>query len=93
MGNIVISIVTGYLVIMSIIGFAMMGIDKHRAIKKAWRIPERTLFMVAFLGGGIGVFIGMHTFHHKTKHIKFIVLFPFAAILYILLLLKLYNIL
>ncbi len=84
-------LLTGYFVIMSLVGFIMMGIDKRRAIKKAWRIPERTLLTVAFLGGGIGSFLGMYAFRHKTKHVKFLVLFPLAAVLSIFLLVQIYK--
>jgi uncharacterized membrane protein YsdA (DUF1294 family) len=70
-----------YLVCMTITGFSMMGIDKHKAIRKGWRISERTLLLIAFLGGGIGSFLGMHVFRHKTKHRKFVVLLPVAAVI------------
>lgn len=79
------TIVTIYMVIMSIIGFVIMGIDKKKAIKRGWRIPERTLLLIAFIGGALGSFIGMHFFRHKTKHIKFVVLLPLALLLNILL--------
>lgn len=45
-----------------------MGIDKRRAVKHAWRIPEKTLFLTAILGGSAGSIIGMQFFRHKTKH-------------------------
>jgi uncharacterized membrane protein YsdA (DUF1294 family) len=57
-----------YLILINTLGFALMGIDKHRARKKKWRIPERSLFICAFLGGALGAAIGMRSFHHKTKH-------------------------
>ena len=60
-----------YMVFMSIIGFSMMGIDKGKARKGAWRIAEKTLMGIAFLGGGAGVWMGMEMFHHKTKHFQF----------------------
>lgn len=87
-----ITVITGYLIILNLAGFCLMGIDKRRSIKKAWRIPETTLIAVAFLGGGIGSFLGMNTFRHKTKHVRFVVLLPIAAGLYLILLLKLYQI-
>ena len=65
-----------YLIIINIIGFGSMGIDKARAKKNAWRIKERTLFFIALLGGSIGSNIGMYTFHHKTKHWYFVVFMP-----------------
>ncbi|MHB8962416.1 MAG: DUF1294 domain-containing protein [Saccharofermentanales bacterium] len=58
----------GYLIVASIIGFASMGIDKHRSIKGKWRISEKTLIWIAVLGGSPGSLLGMHLFRHKTKH-------------------------
>lgn len=86
-------VATGYLLLMGFAGFIQMGIDKRRAIKKAWRIPELTLLVTAFLGGGIGSLLGMYAFRHKTKHMKFVLLLPLAAILELLSVLRLYQIL
>lgn len=58
----------GYLVLINLIGFAMMGIDKKRAVRGAWRISEASLFGAALLGGSLGCTLGMHFFHHKTRH-------------------------
>jgi uncharacterized membrane protein YsdA (DUF1294 family) len=87
-----VSLISGYLTLTSFLGFIIMGIDKRRAVKKAWRIPERTLLLTAFLGGGIGAFLVMYVFRHKTKHSRFVVLMPVAAALYVIILLILYNI-
>lgn len=57
-----------YLGVINLVGFGMMGIDKRRAIRRAWRISEASLFMAALLGGALGCTLGMHFFHHKTKH-------------------------
>ncbi|NLP35433.1 MAG: DUF1294 domain-containing protein [Clostridiales bacterium] len=70
---------------MNLLGFASMGIDKYKAVHRQWRIPESTLILLAFLGGGIGSFIGMRVFHHKLKKLKFVILLPIAAVLYIVL--------
>ena len=70
-----------YLVAVNIAAFALMGIDKKRAINHAWRIPEKTLFLSAILGGSIGAIAGMQVFRHKTKHGKFIFGFPLIALL------------
>lgn len=70
-----------YLVGINIIGFFIMGIDKLKAKKGMWRIPENTLFLFAFLGGGIGTIAGMYTFRHKTKKLKFVVGIPVIVIL------------
>ena len=61
-------IVIGYLVVVNLVGFIIMGVDKKKAQKGAWRIPEATLFLVAIIGGSIGSIAGMQIFHHKTKH-------------------------
>lgn len=53
------------------VGFLLMGLDKWKAKRGAWRIPEKTLFASALLGGTPGVIAGMQTFHHKTRHRKF----------------------
>ena len=58
--------------VMNLLAFALMGIDKRRARKGRWRIPERTLFLAALLGGSVGAIAGMWTFHHKTKHWYFV---------------------
>jgi uncharacterized membrane protein YsdA (DUF1294 family) len=58
----------GLIGIMSVITFALYGIDKHRAIKKKWRIKESTLLMASFLLGALGGLLGMNIYRHKTKH-------------------------
>ena len=60
-----------YLIGASTIAFMMMGIDKQKAKKQQWRIPERTLWSLAIIGGALGVLIGMRFFRHKTKHRSF----------------------
>ena len=65
--------------VMSVIGFALMGIDKNRAINHKWRIKEATLFLIALFGGGIGSTLGMFFFRHKTKHWYFRLFFPLFA--------------
>ncbi|MBK3493554.1 DUF1294 domain-containing protein [Viridibacillus sp. YIM B01967] len=71
-----------WIALMSIIGFILMGFDKQRAIHKEWRIRERTLWLVALFGGGIGSYIGMRIFRHKTKHTSFVFGLPAIAIVY-----------
>lgn len=63
-----IKIIIIYAVIINIIGFFSMLIDKRRAIKNKWRIPEKTLFLIAVIGGSVGSIAGMRLFRHKTKH-------------------------
>ena len=65
-----------YLIVINVAAFLLMLIDKVKAKKNLWRIPEATLFLVAAIGGSIGSLLGMYTFRHKTKHIKFIVGMP-----------------
>ena len=65
-----------YLAVMNIVGFAAMGIDKQKAKKQVWRIPEKTLFLLSILGGSLGSWAGMYAFRHKTKHWYFVVCMP-----------------
>lgn len=74
------SIVLIYLIIINLVSFIIMGVDKSRAKKGQWRIPESQFMTLAFIGGAIGSFLGMRTFRHKTKHIKFLVFVPIAII-------------
>ena len=74
-----------YLIVINIIGFFAMGIDKWKAKNNAWRIPENTLFAITALGGGIGTIAGMYTFRHKTKKTKFTIGLPAIFILEIIL--------
>ena len=67
--------------LMSIIGFITMYVDKKKAQKGKWRIPEAGLFAVAILLGGIGSTLGMYVFRHKTKHWYFAVFFPIFALI------------
>ena len=75
-----------YLLVINIVGFVYMGIDKWKAKRNAWRIPEDTLFAITALGGGIGTIAGMYTFRHKTKKAKFTIGLPAILILEIILL-------
>ena len=72
-----------YVIIMNIIGVMMMGIDKSRAKRHAWRIPERTLFLISLLGGSVGSLAGMYLFRHKTKHMKFVIGMPLILLIQI----------
>lgn len=83
-----------YLLIINAIGLSAMLIDKLKAEKGSWRIPEKTLFTITLLGGGIGTIAGMYLFRHKTKKLYFTIGFPVIviseifAVLYVLSLLK-----
>ena len=69
-----------YLVIINALGYLLMLVDKKKAKKGAWRIPEATLMTVAAFGGSIGSLLGMYHFRHKTKHPKFTVGIPLILI-------------
>ena len=75
-----------YLLAVNLAAFLLMGMDKGKAKKNAWRIPEKTLFLPVLLGGGLGGVLGMRTFRHKTKHWYFRFGFPLLLILQIVLL-------
>jgi len=74
-----------YLVITNIIGYAIMGIDKSKAKKHAWRIPEKTLFGISIIGGSLGTLLGMYSFRHKTKHWYFVIGMPVILIIHVVL--------
>lgn len=85
----VILCIAAYFILVNLIGFALMGIDKRKAIKGAFRIPEATLFIVALIGGSIGSIAGMYTFRHKTRHFTFVYGMPAILILQIILIILL----
>lgn len=71
-----IKILLVYLLIVNALGFILMLVDKIKAKKNLWRIPEATLFLVAAIGGSIGSLLGMYIFRHKTKHVSFLLGMP-----------------
>lgn len=70
-----------YLLLINIVAFITYGIDKWKAKKHRWRIPESTLILLAALGGSVGAWIAMRTFRHKTKHALFYIGVPAILIL------------
>ena len=72
-----------YLVVVNLLGFSMMGIDKSRARRRAWRIPEAHLIIVAMIGGSVGAILGMWLFRHKTRHWYFAYGLPVILVLQI----------
>lgn len=70
-----------YMLAINVVGFFSMYLDKRKARKKLWRIPEATLFLIAIIGGSIGSLIGMHVFRHKTRHWYFVFGIPFILFL------------
>lgn len=80
-----------YLVIINAIGFLSMLVDKQKARKGAWRIPEKTLMSIAAFGGSLGSFLGMQLFRHKTKHPKFYIGIPVLLAAHVWLLVLLHQ--
>ena len=80
-----------YLIIINLIAFLAMYIDTRRARYGKWRIPEQTLFILALIGGSIGAIIGMYVFRHKTKKMRFSIVFPIILILQIILIISVWN--
>lgn len=74
-----------YLVV-SLVAFIHMGVDKWKAKKDAWRVPERTLWLLAIFGGGVGAYLGMKAFRHKTLHTQFRYGFPALALIQLVIL-------
>ena len=69
-----------YILIINVIGFCAMWIDKRKAQHGSWRIKEKTLFTITLLGGGIGTILGMYAFRHKTQKLRFTLGFPVILI-------------
>jgi uncharacterized membrane protein YsdA (DUF1294 family) len=65
-----------YLLAVNALAFALMGVDKAKARRGAWRIPEKVLFLSALAGGSVGAIAGMFAFRHKTKHLRFVLGLP-----------------
>ena len=80
--NLLFKITALYLFLVNLIAFALYGIDKRRAIKHQFRIPEKTLLWMARIGGGIGSWLGIKVFHHKTKHTRFRIVVPLWIVLW-----------
>ena len=79
-----------YAGVINFIGFLIMGIDKLKAKKRSFRIPEATLFLVAIIGGSIGSILGMYIFRHKTRHHLFTIGMPVILVVQIIVVLFLY---
>lgn len=79
-----------YVIVVSLVLCILMYIDKQRAIKKAWRITEKTLFTLAIFGGALGGVLGMYLFRHKTQHNTFAFGFPLLGAIHVFLLVQLY---
>jgi uncharacterized membrane protein YsdA (DUF1294 family) len=68
----VITYLLWYLAAVNLVAFTVYGVDKAKARRGAWRIPEKTLFLLPLLGGSVGALLGMLVFRHKTKHWYFV---------------------
>jgi uncharacterized membrane protein YsdA (DUF1294 family) len=77
-----------YIVLINIIGLFLVKKDKERARRGEWRVPEKRIWLIAIIGGGIGVFFAMKRYRHKTKHKKFMLGIPLIIILQIIFILK-----
>lgn len=73
-----------YLLLINLITFFIMWVDKKKAKWGKWRIQEKTLFILCAIGGSIGGICGMYKFRHKTKKTKFVIGFPLILIIQIL---------
>ena len=71
-----------YLLLINLLGFVLYGLDKAKSKGRGRRIPERVLLWVARLGGGVGCWMGMMLFRHKTKHDRFMALVPLWTVLW-----------
>lgn len=69
-------ILFGYILVMSIVAFCVCGADKFAAQRQKSRVPEKVLFLLSALGGSVGMYLGMFTFRHKSKHWYFVVGIP-----------------
>ncbi len=79
-----------YVCAINVITFLIYGLDKRKAKRDRWRIPEKTLLMLAVIGGSVGAFAGMQFFRHKTKHMKFVIGVPVIFFVQIILIWFLY---
>lgn len=81
-----------YLLIINIVTFLSMGIDKYKAQKGKWRIQEKTLLTLVVLGGGMGGIAGMYVFRHKTQKPRFFIGFPLIMIMQILIVIVIFTV-
>ena len=84
-----ITLIIIYLAGSNLLSFVVMGGDKYKARKRAWRIPESTLFVLALIGGSVGSIAGMHLFRHKTRHWYFLYGMPAILILQVIIVIAL----
>lgn len=74
-------VLIGYLLLVNILAYSLMGVDKAKARQSKRRIPEKMLFLIALFGGSMGSIVGMYSFRHKTKHWYFVAGMPLILLL------------
>ena len=77
-----------YLLIINVAAFVIYGVDKYKAQNDLWRIPEKTLLLLAVAGGAAGAFLGMRIWHHKTKKRTFVLVVPLCLLFWAVLLVR-----
>jgi len=89
-----IKVIIIYFIIINLVGYVIMAVDKRKSVRNKWRVKEKTLFAISLAGGALGMMLGMRNFHHKTKKTMFKIGIPILAILnmgvYIYLIYRLY---
>jgi len=80
-----------YLCFINILAIIVCFADKRAAVSHRRRVPEARLFTLAFIGGSLGLFLGMQLFRHKTRHISFIIGIPIMLVLQIVAIVWLFN--
>lgn len=83
--------IIGYFAAVNVAAFCMYGVDKQKARRNRWRIPEVTLLLMAVLGGAVGSYVGMRVFHHKTQKAKFYLGVPVIGVAELLMIVYLYG--
>ncbi len=78
----IMAVILGYYILINLIMYIAMSIDKKRAIKDGWRVPEKNLYLLAVLGGGVGGLAAMILKHHKNRHLDFVMVYTITAILH-----------
>ena len=71
-----------YFIVINLLTFLLYGLDKYKAIRREWRIPERALLLMAFLGGAFGALSAMRIFRHKTRKGRFRLMIPLFCLLW-----------
>lgn len=71
-----------YFIVINLLTFLLYGLDKYKAIRREWRIPERALLLMAFVGGAFGALSAMRIFRHKTRKGRFRLMIPLFCLLW-----------